>query len=165
MSQLNIDDNKFYCTGCGLCTMCDCKIAENEDGFFVLDTVKDKDIFLKFASQVCPVSGELGNDYCMDSIWGKYEEVYLGWSSDSTIRHKASSGGVLTALRCFLLDMKLVDVIIQGAVSNTSTIRTEKYISFCSSDVLKCMGSRYTISSPLVDFKEILTNNRMLYDE
>jgi len=154
-----IMDNKYvmYCTGCGLCkSVLNTKFVQDEKGYpYPLLNDTDKD----FCEKVCPVSGQAFS-LQDDIIWGKNECVYLSWSTDDKVRNDASSGGVLTALSCYLLDEGVVDGIIHTKVSDDSPIHTMTVVSNCAEDTKACMGSRYTVSSPLSSILEVLDWDR-----
>jgi coenzyme F420 hydrogenase subunit beta len=143
-----------YCTGCGLCNSHgDITFQEDNKGY-MYPSLGEEDINL--CSIVCPASGNALNHYQDGSIWGAYKKSYLGWSSDEHIRNGSSSGGILTSLCCYLLDQKLVDGIIQTRKSTRDIRRAETIVSRTMSDVMSCMGSRYTASSPLMHLKDII---------
>lgn len=152
-----LDVYKNYCTGCGLC-------VSSQDVRFILD---DKgfpepclsDSNLLFCDSICPASGKLWATQS-GNIWGDYQQVYIGWSKDRCIRKQASSGGMLTAMCLYLLEQEIVDGIIQTKKSKNVPYDTEIVISRTREDVLQCMGSRYSISSPLINIKQIVENEK-----
>lgn len=151
--------NKYveYCTGCGLCkSVLNVKFLQDEKGFqYPLLNASDNN----FCEEVCPASGQ-ALSLQANIIWGKSESVYLSWCTDDKVRNDASSGGVLTALCCYLLDEGIVDGIIQTKVSDDSPIHTMTVVSKCAEDIKACMGSRYTVSSPLTNILEVLDQDR-----
>lgn len=143
-----------YCTGCGLCkSACGVSFQVDEKGYPVPLLGKEHKEFCK---KVCPAGGAASAEMNAKQDWGDYKGVYLGWSTNEEIRQKASSGGVLTALCCCVLETRKVDGIIQTRVSNNSVYGTEVVISRNKEDVMKCMGSRYSISSPLSEIKQLV---------
>lgn len=148
-----LDAYKNFCTGCELCgSICNVEFGIGEKGF-PQPSLKEKDI--PFCEAVCPASGKLWNEQS-GNIWGDYKSVCLGWSEHETIRQQASSGGVLTAMSIYLLENGIVDGIIQTRRDATVPYATETVISTTREDVLSCMGSRYSISSPLMEIKQIV---------
>lgn len=147
-----------YCTGCGLCkSVCNVRFVQDSKGYNVPQLENNEQ--LRFCERVCPAAGAPSKMMAAEKAWGKTEKVYLGWSSNSDIRRKASSGGVLTSLCCYLLDMKIVDGIIQTTYDDKLPYKTRTVVSYSSKDVLSCMGSRYSISSPLFDICEMVKDN------
>ena len=138
-----------YCTGCGMCqSVFNTKLSKSEKGFLFPDAglvEKQKDFF----REVCPAGGCYTDRIVSRSVWGDEKRTFLGWSKDAEIRKKASSGGVLTALCCALLENHAVDGIIQTKASHTTPYATKTVISRTAAEVKECMGSRYSISSPL----------------
>ena len=47
-----------------------------------------------------------------DVIWGEFEAMHYAWAGDSTVRFKAATGGVLTALGVHLLKTKQIDFLL-----------------------------------------------------
>lgn len=136
---------KKYCTGCGLCESLNKGILlQNEKGYSYPESVDEL-----ISAKVCPVSGVQSYRLDTSSIWGKSEKVYLGWSENSDVRKKASSGGVLTTIACYLLDQNIVDAIIQVRRSQDCVYKTETVISTSKEEIECCSGSRYAISHPL----------------
>ena len=144
------------CLGCGLCqsvTQEKIKLIIDDRGFY-------KPLFDKIDSQdeakvlrVCPAIN-VENDNCKSaSIWGEYKSAVNAWAKDSLVRHKASSGGVISALAIFLLESKQVDGVLQVGVSNDSYLYNRLYVSKSREDVLRCSSSRY---APAPLFKDII---------
>ena len=140
-------ESKFekYCTGCGLCaSLKKADLIEDNKGFshpINYDT--------DFLSQVCPVAGIQSARLSKQNFWGRSEAVYLGWSTDTTIREQASSGGILTTIAEYLLTENVVDGIIHIHVDSTQVYRNRTVISTTKEQVLAGSGSRYSISHPL----------------
>lgn len=140
---------KEYCTGCGLCRGLRNKTFIEDEKGYLTPNLNETDS--SFCTKVCPAGGNALNNYQNGTIWGKFRFAYLGWSTDSFIRKASSSGGVLTSLCCYLLENKMVDAIIHTRKSKDDIRKTETVISRTKADILNCMGSRYTTSSPLLN--------------
>ena len=144
-----------YCTGCGLChSIRDVELSIDEKGF-KCPNLSNKD--LSFCRLVCPSGGHLLNS---EQIWGKSISTYYAWSEDKYIRNSASSGGVLTSICIYLLKNHIVDGIIQVRQRVGKVYETETVISSQIEDVFNCMGSRYSISSPLFNIKQIVQDDK-----
>ena len=144
-----------YCTGCGLCKSgCSVEFTADSKGFQIpqIETTEQID----FCKSVCMSLGEPSKHFSGYDVWGKFEDVFLGWACDKDVRQKASSGGVLTSLCCYLLDEKIVDGIIQTVADERIPYNTKTVISRTSEDVKLCMGSRYSTSAPLDHIVDIL---------
>ena len=152
-----LDAYKNYCTGCGLCgSICDVEFGIDEKGF-PQPSLKEQDI--PFCETICPASGKLWNNQS-GNIWGDYKSVYLGWSENKDIRKHASSGGILTSMCIYLLEQGIVDGIIQTKQDAVVPYATDTVVSKTKEDVLRCMGSRYSISSPLSDIRQIIERGK-----
>lgn len=146
-----------YCTGCGLChSEQNVKFNIDEKGFPFPQLEKTNLIFCR---SVCLASGSLPVPY-HGKIWGNEVNRYVAWSSNESVRNKASSGGVLTALALFLLDKHKVDGIIQTKADTEKPYRTITVVSKSKEDVLKCCGSRYAISSPLMNLLQLIEDGK-----
>ncbi len=114
--------NKGTCTGCGLC------VGLDESGkSFMRDTAhgprpvvhedhRIPEVFLK-----CCAGHEIDYPEIYKSFYGEYPEnwltgiiagVFTGFCADENIRRNSSSGGVLTAVLCSLLESGQIDAAI-----------------------------------------------------
>ncbi len=143
-----------YCTGCGLCHSALGKSFSEDEKGFSFPSLESTDE--AFCVKVCPAGGNALRNYQNGTIWGTYHRSALGWSCEDTIRKGASSGGILTTICLYLLEKKLVDGIIQTRVSEDDIRKSQTIISRSKEDVLSCMGSRYTTSSPLMHISRLL---------
>ena len=139
MNNINNFEEK-YCCGCGLCNnfkegSCD------EKGYFRPNKNLNVD---EFDKAYCYCNAVTKTNKC--DLWGEIKEAYYGYSTNDLIRKKASSGGVLTAIACFILRKKIVDCVIQIKVNDKNPLTTETVWSSDENDVIKCCGSRYTAS-------------------
>jgi coenzyme F420 hydrogenase subunit beta len=91
-----------------------------------------------------------------DPVWGPAERLSVGFAADPEVRHRGSTGGILTALGQFLLTSERVNFILHVAASHSAPLRTERLLSFDAASVLEGAGSRYGPAAPLVDFTELL---------
>jgi coenzyme F420 hydrogenase subunit beta len=91
-----------------------------------------------------------------DLVWGPAEHLAIGYAGDPDVRHRASTGGVLTALGQFLLASGRAKFILHVAASGTEPMRTERALSFDAASVLEGAGSRYGPAAPLIDFTALL---------
>lgn len=156
------------CIGCGLCR----SIAGSE----LVDLVMTpegrerpvarrplNDATLERINAVCPGTriggpGSPAADHpaMRDAVWGSAGKLSVGYARDPLVRHRASSGGVLTALGQFLLTSGRVKFILHVGASKSAPMRSERRLSFDAAAVLDGAGSRYGPAAVLVDFCEIL---------
>lgn len=152
--------NKYqkYCTGCGLCEACHkYKLVQDEKGF-LHPSSNDK-----LLEKICPISGIHTSLLDSNNIWGRSKAVYLGWSNNTQTRYKASSGGVLTETACYLLSSGKVDAIIHIGEDKENPIKTRVFFSRTPEDVKAHSGSRYCISSPLLDLDKLDENKKYAF--
>lgn len=143
-----------YCTNCGLCASVDGVGFSKDDNGNEWPELSEKNS--KLCSSVCPASGNALRNYQDGTIWGTYKRAMLGWSNDENIRFGAATGGVLTGLCIYLLENHIVDGVIQTRRSAKDIRKTETIVSRSKTDVLSCMGSRYTVSSPLREITSLI---------
>ena len=147
---------KEYCTNCGLCHSVGGVRSHEDEYGNEWPILSEKDV--KLCDIICPSGGNALRNYQDGTIWGKYKRVLLGWSNDGEIRHGAATGGVLTGLCVYLLENHIVDGIIQTRRSAEDIRKTETIVSRNKTDVLSCMGSRYTESSPLREIISMISD-------
>jgi len=122
---------------------------------------------LRAINAVCPGTRVEGADARrlapgtpVDPIWGPIAEVIRAHATDPDVRHRASSGGVLSALARFLLDSGRVELIVHVAPSREAPVRTARQLSVDRIEVLNACGSRYGPAAPLRDFLDLLDRGR-----
>ncbi|GAC1674264.1 MAG: hypothetical protein NVS9B2_23570 [Steroidobacteraceae bacterium] len=156
------------CIGCGLC-----QAIAGTDKIEIVLTPEGRErpvarsaldaATLERINAVCPgirvegaAPGACGSRAMHDVVWGPAELLAVGFAHDATVRHRASTGGVLTALGQYLLASGRVKFILHTAASRTDPLRTARALSFDAAAVLEGAGSRYGPAAPLVDFTALL---------
>ena len=147
-----------YCAGCGLCHSAFNADYTEENGFF--RPVIDSKEINNFCEKICPASGAHIKKLNPDNPWGDYLSYHCTWSKDAKVRHTASSGGTITAILYYLLENHVVDAVIHVGRSKEDVIATEVSISKNTDEVYQKMGSRYTASSPLIRFLQMIDENK-----
>lgn len=143
---------KRYCIGCGICkSVKGIEFDVSSKGYLVPKVKEKNKDYIEFCNKVCPIGKESFSKLKSGSIWGGTQDIFVSHSNDDDIRYRASSGGVLSTIAIYLLDTKKVDYIIQTVASKSNPIKNETYISSNKEDILLCLGSRYGISSPLMN--------------
>ena len=84
-----------------------------------------------------------------DPLWGRAHFIGTGFAHDDTLRHRASSGGVLSALLTHALASGMVDFVIQTGTDPDLPTANHTGISATADDILASAGSRYAPSAPL----------------
>jgi coenzyme F420 hydrogenase subunit beta len=168
-SIINEIDKAGLCLGCGLCEAVlgkdNCKMQLQEDGFFHphfnrLDKKKEQII-----NEICP-SINIRNEQELkknERIWGKVIQLYEGYSIDTEVRTKSSSGGVVSALAIYLLENKKVDAVLHvgGDADNYEQNKLRK--SYDREDVIRNNSSRYAPALMFTDIFEILNQSEEIF--
>ena len=95
------------------------------------------------------------------NLFGCYKKILKGYSNYSTIRENASSGGVLTAMSCYLLEKKMIDYVV-GVVTYGTECRVKALHSV--DEVMQAAQSKYIfvpVNSVLQHIRE--NEGRYLY--
>ena len=158
-SEIRKIEKAGLCLGCGLCeSICGKDSVEmklSSTGFFVPEVKKIDKKKEEIIKKICP-GVNVVNDISFDksqSVWGKIERLFSGYSTDSRIRTKGSSGGIVSAIGVYMLEKKLVDAVLQVGGNEDDYERNSLKISRNKEDVLQCASSRY---APALVFDKIL---------
>lgn len=96
----------------------------------------------------------------VDIVWGPWLRIVRAWATDPDVRHRGSTGGVLTALGQYLVDSGQVDFILHVKASTTEPTFGQPTISVTAADVLAGSGSRYGPAAPLRHVTDVLDQGR-----
>lgn len=80
--------------------------------------------------------------------WGPILGLYECWSTDPEVRHRGSSGGVVSALAAHAVATKLAVGALQVRASRTDPLRNETVLNRTYTDITSAAGSRYSPASP-----------------
>ena len=97
-----------------------------------------------------------------DLVWGPWRRIARAWATDPAVRHRGSTGGVLTALAQFLLDAGRVDAVVHVKASTSEPTFGEPTVSVTAAEVLDGAGSRYGPTAALRDVTQVLAQGRPL---
>lgn len=155
-----VTDNAL-CTACGACCgICPINaiyMTYNTAGYLMACVDESKCTHCGVCYSICPsVPDNIPAQEHVDIFHGKYIAGYIGHARDEKTRQGSQSGGIVTALLCYLLENKKID----GAIVNKFGKRTRKPQSVCAETVeetRKCAGSFYSQSSVV---KTVLENNK-----
>lgn len=130
-----------YCSGCGLC-----KAAKNvqyvdNNGFSYPESLTEDQVGL--CEKICPVNGINYNKRQDKELWGPSYGIYKGWSLDNKIRYEAASGGIITAVACFLVETGKCDAAIQIGPSQDDPCELKLYANVEREQIVSCASSRY----------------------
>jgi coenzyme F420 hydrogenase subunit beta len=100
-------------------------------------------------------------------LWGPYVEMRTGWATDPALRHRASSGGALSAVLTHLLAEGRVEGVLQIAAPGPGDATvpphgTRTVLSRDADGVADAAGSRYAPSAPLAEVPAALAAGRPL---
>ena len=148
------------CTACGACSgVCPTQAIEmlvNAAGYLVAAIRMEQCTNCGLCRKVCPSVPE--NQVMVvgasDPFHGISLSAYIGHAVDQEIRQKSQSGGIVSALLCYLLEERL----IQGAVVNQFSSQDRRPLAVYATTrqaVLAGAGSYYSQSSVV---KTILAN-------
>ncbi len=98
----------------------------------------------------------------IDPVWGPWQRIVRAWASDPVVRHRGSTGGVLTALAQYLLESGRVDVVLHVKASTTEPTFGEPTVSSTAAEVLAGAGSRYGPTAPLRHVADVLDRGQPL---
>lgn len=145
-----------YCIGCGLCKSRfgaeKADVRLNEKGFYEPQFRLTEDEYRQL-QRFCPVDTE--PSHYSERIWGERKRVCLGHAADESVRLRASSGGILTAVCGYLLDTGTVDGVIQIGDS-PEPLRPAARISRTREELAQCAGSRYIAAMPMENLLQTL---------
>lgn len=145
------------CTGCGscvgICPSAAIKMTETVSGFLVAEVDEVNCQRCEECIAVCP-SNKDNFSNVVDFIHGICISGYIGHASDFSVRGRTQSGGIVTALLCYLLDSGEID----GAVVtnfNPEKRRPEAIFTSSRKVVEDSCGSYYSQTAVV---KTILEN-------
>lgn len=90
-----------------------------------------------------------------DHEFGPTLEIWEGWASDPEIRHRASSGGLLSALSLYCLEVEGFGGVVHAGMDPQAPWMNRNYISRNRDDILARTGSRYAPSSPCAGLGDV----------
>ena len=170
-----VDDG--MCLGCGLCAALSgdaIKMARGKDGDlrpFARDDFTDAQMAL--VEEVCPSLRVEGLPKLVgaqapfqDVVWGPYVEMSLGYANQETIRHQASTAGLLTMMAIYMLDKGLVDGVLHVRASDSKADSGDYPANFgvatlsrTADEVMAASGSRYGPTAALLTIEEVLASD------
>ncbi|MFZ5974861.1 MAG: Coenzyme F420 hydrogenase/dehydrogenase, beta subunit C-terminal domain [Bacillota bacterium] len=139
------------CTACGACAgICPKKaitMTHNPAGYLTAVLDKEKCVNCGKCYAVCPSNPQVTlQDEKIDLFHGQCLGAYIGHATDEEIRQKSQSGGIVTALLCYLLEKKAID----GAVVNkfdAATKRPQAVLATSKESIIEGCGSYYAQSA------------------
>lgn len=151
------------CIGCGACfAICPSRAINwsiENSPMIVLNKCKNCGMCLR----VCP-SYRLHDNFKEKDLQGKswlghYLNVYLGYSTDNSIRCAASSGGVATQLLIYALRKGLINGAALTYFAEETPFRLVAKLALSEEEIIKAMGSKYSISPICTTIRDMLNCN------
>lgn len=152
------------CAGCGLCASVarqgKISMTVSEEGFLrprqheALTLAEEATI-----EAACPGMG-LSQDAAGREdhpLWGPHLSLARGWAGDEKLRHRASSGGALSALLDGLLSSGVVAKIVQTGADPARPWANIECVSRTKTEIAAAAGSRYAPSAPLASIETHLS--------
>ncbi len=147
------------CLGCGACAY-----TAPEGAIELLDVegegVRPKVLSLSKEEEaeildICPGLGvdysdfleQPGNIKEVLDAFGPVLEIWEGHATDPDIRFKGSSGGAITAISHYCLEMEGMAGVLQVGEDREDPIRNSTRLSKTREDLIECTGSRYAPAS------------------
>lgn len=96
----------------------------------------------------------------VDPIWGLHGTMTHAWAGDPTVRHRAATGGVLTALGVHLLRTERVSFVLHVAADPDEPMRSRWMLSSTIDEVVERAGSRYGPTAPLAGLEVALRRSQ-----
>lgn len=154
------------CLGCGICQALgkeyNYQVELTKSGFYCLRLPTERNLMTeKNILSVCPGINLVNENN--KTPWGTHLEAYNAWAKDETIRYRGSSGGVITALCCYLLEQKTVDGILQIGKSKNHVLFNELHISKTRDEVISNSASRYAPAKGFSNILHILESSTETY--
>ena len=81
------------------------------------------------------------------SFMGAYHRIGIGFAKDQEIRSKGASGGIITAVLCWLLDKKMIDGAVVLGMDQNQPWLTQAFIATSREQIIEAAQSKYIISS------------------
>ncbi len=155
------------CIGCGLCeaiTRGRVPMQMTDNGSLrplgIETLTKEEESVL---SQACPgvvAEARREPDWPSDPIWGAHGTMVQAWAGDPGIRHRAATGGVLTALGVHLLKTEKAAFVLHVGADPSAPMRSRTVISDSVDSVMANTGSRYGPTSPLAGLVDALDHEQ-----
>ncbi|GAA2177909.1 Coenzyme F420 hydrogenase/dehydrogenase, beta subunit C-terminal domain [Leucobacter tardus] len=139
------------CSGCGVCTILDRGLTMAlDDAGYLRPTptapVDERDGAAERFARICPgkqIVAQRPAGSTRHPLLGSYFAVWEAWAVDPEIRHRASSGGALTALQGWLLETGRATQVSTAAADPARPVRTVPIRLMSKAEALAAAGSRY----------------------
>lgn len=139
------------CSGCGVCTLLDAGLSmELDDAGYLRPTASgppdEREGAVRAFKRACPgrqVVAQRPAGSTRHPLLGSYFGLWEAWAADPEIRHRGSSGGVLTAIQSWLLASGAATQLSTAAADPGRPVRTVPVRIVSKEEALAAAGSRY----------------------
>ena len=144
------------CIGCGTCVaLCPKKALEMieclETGTYLPRLDDSKCNKCGLCLKICPgISNDIGektsvvfDQHANHLFVGKYLKCYSGYATNSNLRRKSTSGGLIPALAIFALETGFATGILTTRTEKESPLNPHSFIARTKEEVMSAMGSKY----------------------
>jgi coenzyme F420 hydrogenase subunit beta len=94
-----------------------------------------------------------------DHEFGPTLEIWEGWATDPEVRFRASSGGILSALSLYCLEVERFGGVVHAGMDPAKPWMNRNHVSRDRAGVLARTGSRYAPSAPCAGLNDIDEND------
>lgn len=148
------------CLGCGICKYA---IKSGTVELVNIESTGIRPLFDAEAAAVsaefldiCPgysldasvLTGSMQNPTPADREYGPTLEIWEGYAADPELRHRGSSGGVLSALALWCLEQEKMAFVLHAGMDPDKPWLNKTFTSRTRSELLARAGSRYAPASP-----------------
>lgn len=160
------------CTGCGTCvSVCPVECIQMQEdikkGIYVPQVDESKCIYCGLCLKVCPglsinfdlLNMQIFNKIPANNLLGNYIHCYIGYSVDHYIRYNSSSGGLITALLCFMLEENIIDGALVTVMDCENPLRPRVILATSRKEIISSSGSKYCPVPLNASLKKVLKLN------
>lgn len=170
-NQINWIEDNGLCTGCGTCAgICPNSAIEmtiDEKGVYVPKINNEKCNNCSKCLKVCPgwainfdnLNKETFGRGPDNLLLGNFKNCYLAYSTNSEIRYNSSSGGTITSLLLFALELGLIDGALVTRMDKKNPLKSEPFIARTKEEIIEASKSKYCPVPTNILIKEILKQN------
>lgn len=149
---------QIYCTRCGCC------VSACPQGCIYIDKYPVRGegcIECGLCEKVCPGTGidlketaELLFEGEYHEYAGRFVKAYTGYSTDDSIREKATSGGVVTSLLVYLLEKGFVDGALVVSFDDDSW-KTKYVVATSRDEIIESAQTKYQVTPLDIRLKDL----------
>lgn len=154
------------CLGCGLCEAIagqeKCEMELSTEGFYrphFKSAISNNEY--KSILDCCPGIHVQGDKHA--GVWGNVLSVTEAWATDSKLRKKSATGGIISSLAIYLLESNKVDAILQVGVNKNSWLYNELLVSKTREEIISNAQSRYAPALVFDKIKLLLDSSNEIY--